>query len=115
MGAEPALTCTDCDLLKKRVSDREAEIEKLKEIVHTKPTIYLRGPYTITSITYSDICGVQEWPPSISEVNLLIRSAVVNRKVWGGNRTWNAAHAQGVLTSVIPTCRLRLVNPFQHM
>jgi transposase len=34
-----------------------------------------------------------------------IRPAVVNRKVWGGNRTPAGAHAQGVLTSVIETCR----------
>ena len=34
-----------------------------------------------------------------------IRPAVVNRKVWGGNRTAAGARAQGVLMSVIETCR----------
>ena len=34
-----------------------------------------------------------------------IRPAVVNRKVWGGNRTAAGARAQGVLLSVIETCR----------
>jgi transposase len=34
-----------------------------------------------------------------------IRPAVVNRKVWGGNRTEAGAWAQGVLMSVIETCR----------
>jgi transposase len=34
-----------------------------------------------------------------------IRPAVVNRKVWGGNRTAAGAQAQGVLMSVIETCR----------
>jgi transposase len=33
-----------------------------------------------------------------------IRPAVVNRKVWGGNRTWAGAAAQGVLLSVLRTC-----------
>jgi len=33
-----------------------------------------------------------------------IRPAVVNRKVWGGNRTWVGAHAQEVLMSVLQTC-----------
>lgn len=33
-----------------------------------------------------------------------IRPAVVNRKVWGGNRTETGAHAQSVLMSVIMTC-----------
>ena len=34
-----------------------------------------------------------------------IRPAVVNRKVWGGNRTWAGAAAQAVLMSVLATCR----------
>ena len=34
-----------------------------------------------------------------------IRPAVVNRKVWGGNRTATGAQAQGVLMSVLETCR----------
>jgi transposase len=34
-----------------------------------------------------------------------IRPAVVNRKVWGGNRTNRGAQAQSVTTSVIETCR----------
>lgn len=34
-----------------------------------------------------------------------IRPAVVNRKVWGGNRTRAGADAQGVLMSVFETCR----------
>jgi transposase len=34
-----------------------------------------------------------------------IRPAVVNRKVWGGNRTEAGAQAQGVLTSVLRTCK----------
>lgn len=33
-----------------------------------------------------------------------IRPAVVNRKVWGGNRTEAGAKAQGVLMSVLRTC-----------
>src|SRR5581483_7683166 len=34
-----------------------------------------------------------------------LRPAVVNRKVWGGNRTAAGAHAQEVLMSVLETCR----------
>lgn len=36
-----------------------------------------------------------------------IRGAVVNRKVWGGNRTWRGARTQSVLMSVLNTLRLR--------
>ena len=34
-----------------------------------------------------------------------LRPAVVNRKVWGGNRTTLGAQAQGVLMSVLETCQ----------
>jgi transposase len=34
-----------------------------------------------------------------------VRPAVVNRKVWGGNRTEAGAAAQGVLSSVLRTCK----------
>lgn len=36
-----------------------------------------------------------------------LRGAVVNRKVWGGNRTWRGAQTQSVLMSVLNTLRLR--------
>ena len=36
-----------------------------------------------------------------------LRPAVVNRKVWGGNRTWRGATAQAVLTSLLVTLEQR--------
>jgi transposase len=39
------------------------------------------------------------------EAEQAIRPAVVNRKVWGGNRTWAGAKAQSVLMTVLATCR----------
>lgn len=44
-------------------------------------------------------------PPSNWEAEQAIRPAVVNRKVWGGNRTEAGAQAQGVLSSVLQTCK----------
>jgi len=44
-----------------------------------------------------------------------IRPAVVNRKVWGGNRTWLGAAAQGILMSVIRTCGQRAIDPFTFL
>jgi transposase len=46
-----------------------------------------------------------EVEPTNWEVESAIRPAVVNRKVWGGNRTWVGAHAQEVLMSVLETAR----------
>ena len=46
-----------------------------------------------------------EVEPTNWKVEPAIRPAVVNRKVWGGNRTWVGAHAQEVLMSVLETCK----------
>jgi transposase len=49
--------------------------------------------------------------PSIAATNYraeqAIRPAVVNRKVWGGNRTWTGAASQSILASVLRTCEQR--------
>ena len=44
-----------------------------------------------------------------------IRPAVVNRKVWGGNRTVAGANAQGVLMSVLETCRRQTRSVVDHL
>jgi transposase len=46
-----------------------------------------------------------EVEPTNWEGEQAIRPAVVNRKVWGGNRTWVGAGAQEVLMSVLETCK----------
>ena len=40
-----------------------------------------------------------------------IRPAVVNRKVWGGNRTWNGARHQERLMSILRTARQQQCDP----
>jgi transposase len=44
-----------------------------------------------------------------------VRPAVVNRKVWGGNRTNDGAKAQGILMSVIETCRRHARSALDHV
>ena len=44
-----------------------------------------------------------------------IRPAIVNRKVWGGNRTWRGAWTQSVIMSMISTCILRNIEPFAFL
>jgi transposase len=46
-----------------------------------------------------------EVEPTNWEAEQAIRPAVVNREVWGGNRTWAGARAQEVLMSVLETCK----------
>jgi transposase len=44
-----------------------------------------------------------------------IRPGVVNRKVWGGNRTWDGAHTQSVLMSILRTCAQRGQEGFKYL
>ena len=57
--------------------------------------------------------------PSIEPTNWkaeqAIRPEVVNRKVWGGNRTWVGAKAQSVLMSVLETCRRQSRSVLDHL
>ena len=44
-----------------------------------------------------------------------LRPAVVNRKVWGGSRTWAGARAQAVLMSVLQTAKLLGTDPMHFL
>ena len=44
-----------------------------------------------------------------------LRPAVVNRKVWGGNRTTNGSNAQAILTSVLQTCQQQGRDPLDFL
>ena len=44
-----------------------------------------------------------------------IRPAAVNRKVWGGNRTWSGAQRQGILLSVLHTLWQRSLNTLDYL
>ena len=44
-----------------------------------------------------------------------IRPAVVNRKVWGGNRTWRGAATQGRIMSAIRTATQQGVDPIEFL
>jgi transposase len=44
-----------------------------------------------------------------------LKTPIVNRKVWGGNRTDIGAHVQGVTSSVIETCKRTTINAFDYL
>lgn len=62
--------------------------------------------------TFLKFPGVEatNWPAEQA-----IRPAVVNRKVWGGNRTENGAKAQASLTSVLRTCWQQGRDPLEFL
>ena len=53
----------------------------------------------ILTFLYHDDIEATNWPAEQA-----IRPAVVNRKVFGGNRAWSGARAQEILGSVFATC-----------
>jgi hypothetical protein len=44
-----------------------------------------------------------------------VRPAVVNRKVWGGNRTWRGAATQSRIMSVLRTATQRGIDPIEFL
>ena len=54
----------------------------------------------LLTFLYEENLEASNWPAEQA-----IRPAVVNRKVFGGNRTWSGAHALEILASLFATCR----------
>jgi transposase len=54
----------------------------------------------LLTFLYEENLEATNWPAEQA-----IRPAVVNRKVFGGNRTWTGAHALEVLASLFATCQ----------
>lgn len=55
--------------------------------------------------------GRDEVPATNFRAEQALRPAVVTRKVWGGNRTWQGAQTQQVLASILRTWRQRGQDP----
>mgnify|MGYP001576064276 FL=1 len=64
------------------------------------------APHLLTFLGRDDI------PATNYQAEQAIRPAVVNRKVWGGNRTWQGAQTQQVLASILRTLRQQGRDPY---
>jgi transposase len=53
--------------------------------------------------------------PGVWRAEQAIRPAVVNRKVWGGNRTWRGAATQSRIMSVLRTATQRGVDEIDYL
>jgi len=71
-----------------------------------------QGPHLFTFLTADPALGVDatNWRAETG-----IRPAVVNRKVWGGNRTWRGAETQGRITSVIRTATQHGIDAVDYL
>ena len=61
--------------------------------------------HQLLTFLYEENLEASNWPAEQA-----IRPAVVNRKVFGGNRTWTGAHALEVLASLFATCRQNAID-----
>ena len=68
--------------------------------------------HTVEWFTFLDHPEIE---PTNWEGEQAIRPAVVNRKVWGGNRTSAGATAQEVLMSVLATCKRTGLSPLDFV
>lgn len=96
--------------------ESDAERERARSGFDDRLLALVRGPRAVPAYaTFANHLRkhLEQWftfvfDPSVEPTNWkaeqAIRPAVVNRKVWGGNRTRLGADAQGVLMSVFQTC-----------
>lgn len=80
-------------------------------IVHKPNATFLKhltneAPHLLTFLGRDDV------PATNYQAEQAIRPAVVNRKVWGGNRTWQGARTQQVLASILRTLRQQGRDPY---
>ena len=79
-----------------RLLSRRSKVPECRRFVNH----LIRHRDKLLTFLYEDDIEASNWPAEQA-----IRPAVVNRKVFGGNRTWTGAHALEVLASLFATCR----------
>jgi transposase len=105
----------------------EDEREEQREACDARLLALLRRPRRVPAyVTLAKHLGnhFEQWfafvfNPAIEPTNWraeqALRPAVVNRKVWGGNRTVAGAQAHAVLLSVLETCRRQARSVVDHV
>jgi len=86
------------DLLAEAPHPHDANRRLVKHLANEADALF-------TFLTYDDI-DATNWRGEQA-----IRPAVVNRKVWGGNRTWRGAGTQGRIMSAIRTAAQQGIDP----
>lgn len=102
--------CLNGEIALERLTERRDEFdERLWELLDRRRGVPEQATFANHLRNHAGELFAFVTDPSIEPTNWLaeqaIRPAVVNRKVWGGNRTEAGAAAQGVLMTVLATCR----------
>ena len=96
--------------------DLAERIELIAEQSHPHPANQRLVKHLVTeadalfSFLYDDDIDATNWRGEQA-----IRPAVVNRKVWGGNRTWRGAATQGRIMSTIRTAIQQGIDPIDFL
>jgi transposase len=101
---------------KRKAGQLQKQIAKLTQPTKTNPAnerlarhLYRNQDHLFTFLRHKEI-DATNW-----RAEQAIRPAVVNRKVWGGNRTEAGADAQSILMSVWQTARLHQLDPLHWL
>ena len=78
------------ELLNEQAHPHDENRKLVKHLYHEREAI-------VTFLTHPGV-EATNWPGEQA-----IRPGAVNRKVWGGNRTWRGAQTQGTIMSVLRT------------
>jgi len=83
----------------------EAQLERMLEIPRRNAANHRLAPHleheSLWLFTFLRCPGLDA---TNNAAERAIRGLVIARKVWGGNRTWEGAHTQQILVSVLRTC-----------
>lgn len=90
--------------LEKRL-DRLLAVRPRAKACRTFRNHLLKHRDQLLTFLYEENLEATNWPAEQA-----IRPAVVNRKIFGGNRTWTGAHALEVLASLFATCRQNAID-----
>jgi transposase len=112
--------CTRGEISLARLTDRRDEFDqRLWELLDRPRQVPEQATFAKHLANHADAIFTFVTDPFVDATNWqaeqAIRPAVVNRKVWGGNRTAAGSHAQGVLMSVLETCRRHGKSALSHI
>jgi transposase len=90
------------DVLVARPVGHDANRRLLKHLANQAPHLFTF--LTIDGVDATNFQGEQA-----------VRPCAVNRKTWGGNRTWNGARTHGTIVSVIATARKHGIDAVEYL
>jgi transposase len=103
----------------RRVEAYEMQVAKLRALTRRRPANAENATFAKHLRKHAAEWFVFLLDPAVPATNhrgeQALKTPIVNRKVWGGNRTEAGAKAQAVTSSVLATCQKKAVDVFQFL